>query len=54
MPNIFLWIKPKLGETGVVDDNPVDTNNINDGQATTEETPAGIELGGREGRTEFI
>ena len=37
----------------MVDDNLVDTKNRDDSQATTEETPAGMEFRAKEGRTEF-
>ena len=42
-----------IGETDVVDDNLVDTKNRDDCQATTEETPVGMEFRAKEGRTEF-
>ena len=37
----------------MVDDNLVDTKNRDDCQATTEETPVGMEFRAKEGRTEF-
>ena len=36
----------------MVDDNLVDTKNIDDCQATSEKAPAGLEFGGRERRIE--